>query len=47
MADEIAGGVYEDGPDAGTYHDANGKPVNKDGTARDHKDEPKVEKKKK
>lgn len=31
MSDTKEGGMYEDAPDAGTFHDANGKPVTKDG----------------
>lgn len=27
----IAGGVFEDAPNAGTFHDAEGRPVTKDG----------------
>jgi hypothetical protein len=33
MAETVAGGVYEDAPGAGTYHDANGKPVTKEAVA--------------
>jgi len=33
MAETVAGGVYEDAPNAGTYHDANGKPVSKEAVA--------------